>query len=153
MDMSLETPPEEVDTLSVGIGKGPLARLLGSFATIRILDFLTTFRDFDYSVTEIAENVGISWRTAHRVVPKFLEYGLIKESRMVGRSRMYRANMESAITNKLDELIVEIARFDSERIVEAQDTMQVTEVTRGETDSPFSPRKRRKVPVPAEEEI
>ena len=100
-----------------GLGRGPLSRLLGSFASTKILDFLTTFRGYDYSITEIAVNTGLSWRTVYRELPKLQRYEVIKESRVVGRSRMYQIETGSTITIKLRELIAEVAKFDVDILV------------------------------------
>ena len=38
-------------------------RYLGDSSVTRILDFLITGRDFDYSLSDIARNAGVSWAT------------------------------------------------------------------------------------------
>lgn len=113
---------------SEGIGRGPLARLMGSFSSAKILDFLSTFREFDYSITEIAENAGLSQRTVQRELPKLREYGVVKIIRYVGRSQMYKLDTDSSITIKLNDLIAAIVEFDTDKIVAAQNkTTEVTE--------------------------
>ena len=96
---------------------GPLERLLGPFASVRILDFLSTFREFDYSITDIARNTGLSSKTVQRELPRLVDYGVVESSRTVGRAQMYRLNRKNPVASKLNELISEVARIDVDRLV------------------------------------
>jgi len=137
-----------------GVGEGPLERLMGSFASTKILDFLSTFREFDYSITDISRNSGLSRRTVQRELPRLTYYNVIQQSRTVGRAHMYRINIENPITTKLNELISEIAKFDSDRIlIEGEEELQVTPIAQvryiGEVTA--KAKKKSKIPVVANE--
>jgi len=99
--------------------KGPLERLFGS-AVARILDFLVTFREFDYSMSDIAENSGVSFRTVLRKFPYLEDLGIIKHTRNVGRAKMYQFDMENPIAKSLAELTKKIAAKDVELLLKQQ---------------------------------
>ena len=67
----------------------------GDYPWVRIWDFFLTFRDFDYSLTDVTENAGIAWATLNRVFPKFVKKRIIIETRQVGRARLYKLNAEN----------------------------------------------------------
>ena len=74
---------------------GPLERLFAGNATAKMLDFLSTFREFDYSESDIARHSGVSIRHAQRELPKLERLKLIKMTRISGKSKMYRMDTES----------------------------------------------------------
>ncbi len=114
-------------TVNEDIEKGPLERLLGgSGSTARILDHLYTFREFDYSISEIAEATGLSRRTVQKTMERLVEYGIITLNRTVGRAKMYRLRMDSPIARRLKELISEIAAWDAERTIEHEASIHQT---------------------------
>lgn len=69
---------------------GPLEILFSGNATAKILDFLITFQEWDYSETDIANNAGVSVRTVQREMPKLEEYRVVELTRQVGKAKMYR---------------------------------------------------------------
>ncbi len=69
---------------------GPLESLFSGNATAKILDFLITFQEWDYSETDIANNAGVSVRTVQREMPKLEEYRVVELTRRVGKAKMYR---------------------------------------------------------------
>jgi hypothetical protein len=98
----------------------PLERCLGSTTQIRIVDSMSTFRSFDYSVEEIAGNSGISTKSVRRVVPGLLRYGIIVESRKVGRNTMYRYNEGNPLAERLNAFIAAVAAFDATIVTERE---------------------------------
>ncbi|MBI5072264.1 helix-turn-helix transcriptional regulator [Candidatus Woesearchaeota archaeon] len=71
--------------------------VLGDYPLIRVLNFLLIFRDFDYSLTEIAEESGVAWSTLHTVWPKLEELNFVKNTRVIGNAKMYKLNTENAL--------------------------------------------------------
>jgi hypothetical protein len=74
---------------------GPLERLFCGNAAAKMLDFLSTFGEFDYSESDIARNSGVSIRHAQRELPKLRRLKLIKMTRTAGKSKMYKIDKES----------------------------------------------------------
>ena len=74
---------------------------LGDNPNTRLLEFLITGRDFDYSLTDLAENSGISWSTLHRLFPRFEKQKIIVKTREIGRAKLYKLNQENKEVKKL----------------------------------------------------
>ena len=94
---------------------GPLESMF-PVASSKILDFLSTHKLWDYSVSDIARYSGVSFKTALTKVKKIESQDVIKQTRTVGNAIMYQFNMESKQAYHIDKLINEIA---TRRIKEA----------------------------------
>lgn len=77
---------------------------IGDNPTTRILEFLIEGKDFDYSLTDIANNSGVSWRTVHRIFPKFIKNNMVTKTRLIGRAQLYKINYKNESIKKLIEL-------------------------------------------------
>lgn len=78
-----------------------LIRLLGDYPLIKILNHLLIFREFDYSLTDIAENSEVAWSTLNLLWPSLEKNGLVAYTRNVGKAKMYRLNTKSKIVQDL----------------------------------------------------
>lgn len=77
---------------------------VGDYPSIRLLEFLIEGRFFDYTLTDIAEKAGVSWRTLNRIWPSFIKNKIVIITRTIGRSKLYKLNMENSAVIKLVEL-------------------------------------------------
>lgn len=68
---------------------------LGDTPTIRILEVFLEGENLDYCLTDIAEQAQVSWTTLHRVWPGLLKTRLVKQTRTIGRAKMYKLNKNS----------------------------------------------------------
>ena len=88
-------------------------KLFGDHPAVRVIDFLLTFREFDYSLTEIAENSGVAWSTIHSFFPHFVKLGIVVETRQIGRARLYKLNVKNPVVQGMialdNNLIHELA--------------------------------------------
>lgn len=109
------------------VDRGPLERLMGTSSTARILDHLYTFREFDYSVSEIAEACGLSRRTVQKALERLRRYGVVSLTRTVGRAKMFRVRGDTPIARGLRELISEIAAWDAELIAQEAEPITIPE--------------------------
>ncbi len=96
---------------------GPLERLFVGNATAKMLDFLTTFREFDYSESDIARNSGISIRHAQRELPKLRRLKLIKMTRTAGKSKMYKMDTSSNAGILVRKLVFALAEIDIDEAI------------------------------------
>ncbi|MEK6887382.1 MAG: hypothetical protein AABX14_00380 [Candidatus Aenigmatarchaeota archaeon] len=78
--------------------------VFGNSPLIKVLDFLMTYREFDYSLTDIAKESGVGWNTLHSFFFRLVEKGIVKETRQVGRAKLYKLNTESPIAKNLIEI-------------------------------------------------
>jgi hypothetical protein len=98
----------------------PLERCLGSTTQIKIVDAMSAFRSFDFSVEEIAGNAEISTKSVRRALPGLLRYGIVEEHRRVGRNTMYRYNAGNPLAERLNAFIAEVAAFDAMIVTERE---------------------------------
>lgn len=82
-----------------------LGTLFMGISTARILDFLLTYRDFDYSEADIARNSGISPRQLYRALPILETAGLVYSTGREGRKKMYRLDKNSKAVYHLERMV------------------------------------------------
>lgn len=85
--------------------------VVGDSSVMRVLQFLIEGRHFDYTLSDLARNAGVSWGTLHSIFPRLIKYGIVKQIRIIGRAKLYKINAENAIAKyfiKLYDLIADI---------------------------------------------
>ncbi len=92
------------------MGKSLLVEFLGDTPLIRVVDFLIENSIFDYTKTEIAENAGISRASLYNIWSTLMKYKLVKKSRKIGNTTLYKLNKESPLVRKLIELDLKISK-------------------------------------------
>ena len=78
--------------------------VFGNSPIIRVLDFLITFQLFDYPLTEIAKNSGISYSTLQIIWPKLKKNNIVIKTRRLGKSDLYKLNINNPAIRQLLEL-------------------------------------------------
>lgn len=78
--------------------------VFGNSPMIKALDFLITFADFDYPLTEIAKNSGISYSTLQTFWHKLVENKIVVKTRRVGKSDLYKLNTANPAVKQLIKL-------------------------------------------------
>jgi len=80
-------------------------RVLGTKSPVlRILDFLMDNKAYDYSKIDIAKEAGISRRALSSAWEILEKNGLAKETRKVGRAKMYKIDLRNPVVRKFIEL-------------------------------------------------
>ncbi|PIU76038.1 hypothetical protein COS75_01105 [Candidatus Pacearchaeota archaeon CG06_land_8_20_14_3_00_35_12] len=67
----------------------------GDSPKLRVMDFLITFQDYDYSMKEIAKNSGIGYTTLKEFWPDLVRRKIVKQTRAVGKAKMFKLNLEN----------------------------------------------------------
>ena len=98
--MSMSTAQTEQEESSLL----PLSRIFNSPAS-KIMDFLLTNQDFDYSESDISKQTGVSARTIQRTLPYLVDENLVRRTRKSGKAFMYESNLDSSRTNALLDYI------------------------------------------------
>jgi hypothetical protein len=93
----------------------PLQELFETHALVKILDFLSLYKDFEYTRTDIANETGISRRTLYEVFPTIEKYGLVQITKEFGNVKFYKLNMENPISKRIVALADEIALYDAQK--------------------------------------
>ena len=111
--------------------QGPLERLFNGSALAQILDFLTTFREWDYSKSDIAKHSGVSFRTALSLLEKLEALDLIRQTRRVGRAQMYKLNLDQEAVKALVALTHELAMIGAKQVVGEEAKAEVPPISTG----------------------
>jgi len=116
------------------MNKEDVSGLTGLFSgsIANILDFLLIHKGFDYSKTEIAENAGVGYKTLFDNWDKLERYGLVKETRTIGRATLYTINLDSPIVKVLKKLQQGIMFYDAEIVAQEQTERVVILEMKGE---------------------
>lgn len=105
---------------------GPLESMF-PVASSKILDFLSTHKRWDYSVSDIAKYSGVSFKTALAEVKKLEAQGVIEQTRTVGNATMYQFDINSKQAHYIDKLINEIATRRIQEDLESKPTMKINQ--------------------------
>ena len=88
---------------------------LGNTPIIRVLDFLIEGRGLDYSLSDIAENSNIGWTTLHRIWGRLLKTGMVKQTREIGRAKLFKLNEENPTVKELIKFYDTLLRQHTEK--------------------------------------
>ena len=78
--------------------------VFGNNPIIKVLDFLITFQLFDYPLTEIAKNSGVSYSTLQTFWDKLERNNIVIKTRRVGKSDLYKLNTKNPAVQQLIKL-------------------------------------------------
>ncbi len=78
--------------------------VFGNNPIIKVLDFLITFADFDYPLTEIAKNSGVSYSTLQTFWHKLESNNIVIKTRRIGKSNLYKLNTKNPAVKELIKL-------------------------------------------------
>ena len=85
-------------------------KALGDTPNLRVLEFLIEGREFDYSISDIAEGAEIGRTTLFRIWDDLIKNKIIKPTRQIGNAKLYILNIENIFVRKLvgvfDEIII-----------------------------------------------
>ena len=85
-------------------GKSLFIEFMGDSPTIRVMDYLMTERDLDFSISDIARNANVGRTTLYTIWKDLIRNKIILPTRVIGRSKLYQLNKENPKIQKLMEL-------------------------------------------------
>ncbi len=91
--------------------KSAFLEYVGDTPQLRILDFFIGNHFFDFPLTEIARESEVSYNSMKAVFPKFLERGILIESRKIGKSNYYKLNMENEFVKNMINVAWNLAKM------------------------------------------
>ena len=80
------------------------AEVFGSNPIMKVLDFLISFQLFDYPLTEISKNSGVSYSTMQTFWDKLEKNYIVIKTRRVGKSDLYKLNTKNPAVQQLIKL-------------------------------------------------
>ena len=90
--------------------KSAFLEVFGESPILRALDFLVVNEDFDYSMTDIANLSGVGYSTLKLFWNKLEKSSIVKQTRVVGKAKMYRLNFDNPIVKKFRDFYWETAK-------------------------------------------
>src|SRR3989344_7356914 len=78
--------------------------VFGNSPVMKVLDFLITFADFDYPLTEIARNSGVGYSSLQIIWGNLVKNNIVIKTRRVGKSDLYKLNTANQAVKQLIEL-------------------------------------------------
>ena len=90
--------------------KSAFLQIFGDSPMLRVLDFLIVNEDFDYSMTDIASQSGVGYSTLKLFWKKLEESKIIKQTRLVGKAKMYRLNFDNPVVKKFRDFYWETTK-------------------------------------------
>jgi len=78
--------------------------IFSSKSSTKVLDFLITFQLFDYPMTEIAKNSGVSYSTLQTFWGNLERNNIVVKTRRVGKSDLYKLNTKNPAVQQLIKL-------------------------------------------------
>ena len=89
----------------------------GDTPMVRILNFLILGKDFDYSMTDIAEGSHVGWTSFTRAWKELEKRKVVLHTRDIGRARLYKLNTQDITIQKLIRLHWEIIKAETDKIL------------------------------------
>ena len=80
--------------------KTAFLEIFGDSPMLRVIDFLIVNEDFDYSMTDIAAQSSVGYSTLKLFWKKLEENKIVKQTRVVGKAKMYRLNFDNLVVKK-----------------------------------------------------
>ena len=90
---------------------------LGDNPKIRILDFLIDNFAHDFSLPQIAEGSKVAYTTLIDILPKLLEQEIIIETRKIGKSTLYKINLDSPVAKALFLIDIKLSEAAIEKVL------------------------------------
>src|SRR3989338_7203741 len=78
--------------------------VFGSNPIMKVIDFLISYRAFDYPLTEIAKNAGISYSTLQTFWERLERNKIVIKTRRVGKSDLFKLNTKNPAIKQLIKL-------------------------------------------------
>ncbi len=74
------------------IGKALFSNVFGENTEIKLIDFFVGFKDFDFTLTQLENGIGISRASIRPKLKEMVERGVVEISRQDDKSTYYRIN-------------------------------------------------------------
>ena len=87
----------------------------GDTPMVRIINFLVLGKDFDYSMTDIANGSHVGWTSFTRAWRELEKKNVVARTRNIGRAKLYKLNTQDPTVQKLIKLHWEIIKTETDK--------------------------------------
>ena len=84
--------------------KSLFVEFMGDSPMIKVMGYLITERELDFSITDMAENAGIGRATLYRLWDDLIKNEIILHTRDVGKAKLFKLNASNTKIKKLIEI-------------------------------------------------
>lgn len=96
-------------------------RVFGNSPMTKVIDFLLAERGlYDFTLTDISENSGVSWSSLHRIFPKLVEMVIAEQTRTIANAKLYRLNEKNPLVHELIRVDSKISDYFIQKELETQ---------------------------------
>ena len=92
--------------------------VFGNNPVMKALDFLISYQLFDYPLTEIAKKSEVSYSTLQTFWPRLEKNNIVKKTRRVGKSDLYKLNTDNPAIKQLIKLDWNLVKGSEEVVFE-----------------------------------
>ena len=92
-------------------------KYLGNNPKMRILNFLMDNFAHDFSLPQIAGGSKVAYTTLIDILPQLLKQEMIMETRKIGKSRLYKINLDSPIAKALFVIDMKLSEAAIEKVM------------------------------------
>lgn len=97
-----------------------LTQIMGEYPQVRVIEILITHPWSKYTKKDLAEASGISRSTLYRLLDKLETYQIIKPTRKIGNTQLYKLNQESSTTKAIMTFNKELVKIETEKQISAE---------------------------------
>ena len=98
------------------MGKSVFLKTFGYSPINRILDFLTVYDAFDYSIADIAENSNVGYSTLKILIKDLVKRKIVVQTRVSGKNKMYKLNKENPIVGSFVQFYWDITNKEGRKL-------------------------------------
>lgn len=95
-------------------------KVYGDTPILRVLDFLITFQDFDYSMKDIAINARVGYTTLKLFWNDLVLRNIVTRTRVVGKAKMYKLNRDNPEVQEFIKFYWLVVERETKRIVQEE---------------------------------
>ena len=85
-----------------------LVNIFGDKPIPKILDFFRLHAYWDYSIKDVTEATGLSYRTLQILIPELVKKSFVRYTRTEGKAKLYQFNTDSEVAKRLNEFALDI---------------------------------------------
>jgi len=89
--------------------KSLFVETFGDTPLVRVTEFFLTFREFDYSKSQVAAEADVSRVTIENVWKQLIRNGIIVKTRKVGNGELYKVNLANPKVKILMKTVVDLS--------------------------------------------
>ncbi len=105
--------------------KSSFLKIYGDSPILRVLDFLITFEDFDYSMKDIAKNSKIGYTTLKLIWNDLVNRNVVVQTRVVGKAKMFKLNKDNQEIKEFIKLYWMVIDRETDRLLKSKKLVRV----------------------------